>query len=322
MSTLRKKVVVITGAGSGLGREYALAFAMHGASVVVNDYGAAVTAEKLAINPADAVVAEIIALGGTAIANTASVSDWVGAESIIETAVMHFGRLDAVVNNAGNNRPSSLVELSQLDLDSQIDVHLKGTLAVSHFAAQHWNRMGPEADRAIVNTTSAVGLHPTAGGGVYGAAKAGIAAATVSHAQELARLGVKVNALAPCARTRMVKESPSVLAMMPESDEFDRHAPEHNAPLVAYLASSLNRFTGRIFAVEGPDLALYTPFSVEEHWSTQGAWTIEGIAETLESVDVRTNTEAFFPGGVVQHGVPSGRTLKMLTDVADSSIHR
>jgi NAD(P)-dependent dehydrogenase (short-subunit alcohol dehydrogenase family) len=322
MSTLRKKVVVITGAGSGLGREYALAFAAHGASVVVNDYGAAVTAEKLAINPADAVVAEIIALGGTAIANTASVSDWVGAESIIETAVMHFGRLDAVVNNAGNNRPSSLVELSQLDLDSQIDVHLKGTLAVSHFAAQHWNRMGPEADRAIVNTTSAVGLHPTAGGGVYGAAKAGIAAATVSHAQELARLGVKVNALAPCARTRMVKESPSVLAMMPESDEFDRHAPEHNAPLVAYLASSLNRFTGRIFAVEGPDLALYTPFSVEEHWSTHGAWTIEGIAETLESVNVRTNTEAFFPGGVVQHGVPSGRTLKMLADVADSSIHR
>jgi hypothetical protein len=120
----------------------------------------------------------------------------------------------------------------------------------------------------------------------------------------------------------MVKESPSVLAMMPESDEFDRHAPEHNAPLVAYLASSLNRFTGRIFAVEGPDLALYTPFSVEEHWSTQGAWTIEGIAETLESVNVRTNSEAFFPGGVVQHGVPSGRTLKMLTDVADSSIHR
>jgi NAD(P)-dependent dehydrogenase (short-subunit alcohol dehydrogenase family) len=322
MSTLRNKVVVITGAGSGLGREYALAFAKHGASVVVNDYGAAVTAEKLAINPADAVVAEIIALGGTAIANTASVSDWVGAESIIETAVMHFGRLDAVVNNAGNNRPSSLVELSQLDLDSQIDVHLKGTLAVSHFAAQHWNKMGPEADRAIVNTTSAVGLHPTAGGGVYGAAKAGIAAATVSHAQELARLGVKVNALAPCARTRMVKESPSVLAMMPASDEFDRHAPEHSAPLVAYLASSLNRFTGRIFAVEGPDLALYTPFSVEEHWSTQGAWTIEGIAETLESVNVRTNTEAFFPGGVVQHGVPSGRTLKMLTDVADSSIHR
>jgi hypothetical protein len=117
----------------------------------------------------------------------------------------------------------------------------------------------------------------------------------------------------------MVKESPSVLAMMPESSEFDRHAPEHNAPLVAYLASSLNRFTGRIFAVEGPDLAIYTPFSVEEHWSTQGPWTVDGIAQTLQSVNERTETEAFFPGGVVQHGVPSGRTLKMLSDVADSS---
>ena len=319
MGLFTGKVVVVTGAGSGLGREYALAFASYGASVVVNDYGAAVTAEKLATNPADDVVAKITALGGTAVVNTASVSDWLGAESIIETAVTHFGRLDAVINNAVNNRPSSLVELSELDLDSQIDVHLKGTLAVSHFAAQHWNKVGAETNRAIVNTTSAVGLHPTAGGGVYGAAKAGIAAATVSHAQELARLGVKVNALAPCARTRMVKESPSVLAMMPESNEFDRHAPEHNAPLVAYLASSLNRFTGRIFAVEGPDLAIYTPFSVEEHWSTQGAWTVEGIAQTLQSINERTETEAFFPGGVVQHGVPSGRTLKMLSDVADSS---
>jgi len=319
MGLFTGKVVVVTGAGSGLGREYAFAFAAHGASVVVNDYGASVTAEKLATNPADAVVAEITARGGSAVANTASVSDWLGAESIIETAVTHFGRLDAVVNNAGNNRPSSLVELSQLDLDSQIDVHLKGTLAVSHFAAQHWNTVGPAIDRAIVNTTSAVGLHPTAGGGVYGAAKAGIAAATVSHAQELARLGVKVNALAPCARTRMVQESPSVLAMMPQSDEFDRHAPEHNAPLVAYLASSLNRFTGRIFAIEGPDLALYTPFSVEEHWSTEGAWTFDAIAETLQSVDVRSITEAFFPGGVVQHSVPSGRTLKMLNEIADSA---
>lgn len=315
MGAFTGKVVVVTGAGSGLGREYALAFAAQGASVVVNDYGAAVTSEKLAVNPADSVVAEIVALGGTAVANTASVSDWLGAESIIETAVTHFGRLDVVVNNAGNNRPSSLVELSQLDLDMQIDVHLKGTLAVSHFAAEHWNKVGAEESRAIVNTTSAVGLHPTAGGGVYGAAKAGIAAATVSHAQELARLGVKVNALAPCARTRMVKESPSVLAMMPESDEFDRHAPEHNAPLVVYLASSLNRFTGRIFAIEGPDLAIYTPFSVQEHWSTQGAWTIEGIADALQSVKVQANTEAFFPGGVVPHGVPSGRTLKMLNDI-------
>jgi NAD(P)-dependent dehydrogenase (short-subunit alcohol dehydrogenase family) len=284
MGLFMGKVVVVTGAGSGLGREYALAFASNGASVVVNDYGVAVTAEKLATNPADDVVTEITALGGTAVANTASVSDWLGAESIIETAVTHFGRLDAVVNNAGNNRPSSLVELSELDLDSQIDVHLKGTLAVSHFAAQHWNKVGAEANRAIVNTTSAVGLHPTAGGGVYGAAKAGIAAATVSHAQELARLGVKVNALAPCARTRMVKESPSVLAMMPESIEFDRHAPEHNAPLVAYLASAACDFTGETFFVKGGEVTRVRSWERAETVEQNDRWGVSELTAALNAM--------------------------------------
>lgn len=317
MGLLDNKVAVVTGAGSGLGREYAIALAQHGASVVVNDYGANVLGQHAGLQSADEVAQRIVASGGHAVANTASVADWNGAQSIIDDAVTHFGRCDIVVNNAGNNRPSSLVDLSEEDIDSHLDVHLKGTLAVSHFAAAYWNTIGAEPHRAIINTTSAVGLHPAAGGGVYGAAKSAIAALTVSHAQELARLGVRVNALAPAARTRMVKDSPGVLALMPETEGFDRHAPEHVAPLVVYLASSLNRFTGRIFAVEGPDLAIYTPFSVEEHWSTQGAWTIEGISQTLQSVNERTETEAFFPGGVVQHGVPSGRTLKMLSDVAD-----
>jgi hypothetical protein len=110
----------------------------------------------------------------------------------------------------------------------------------------------------------------------------------------------------------MVKESPSVLAMMPESEEFDRHAPEHNAPLVVYLASSLNRFTGRIFAIEGPDLAIYKPFSVEHDWSTHGAWTAEGIAEALQPIEESTATVAFFPGGTAQLHVPLRKTLKTL----------
>lgn len=317
MGVLQGKVAVVTGAGSGLGREYAYALAAEGAHVVVNDFGATVDAQKLAVNPADSVVAEIHARGGVATTNTASVADWSGAESIIETAINQFGRLDIVVNNAGNNRPSSLVDLSELDYDSQMDVHLKGTMAVSHFAAAHWASVAPESGRAIINTTSAVGLHPTAGGGVYGAAKAAIAAATLSHALELAKCGVRVNALAPCGRTRMVKDSPSVLALMPESDDFDRHDPAHNAPLVVYLASSLNKFTGRVFAIEGPDLAMYKPFSVEEHWSTSGAWTPEGIAETLQSVNERTDTLAFFPGGVAHLSVPLGRAVRTLNDVTD-----
>ena len=315
MRLLEGKVAVVTGAGSGLGREYAIAFAQHGASVVVNDFGASVDGERMQSNSADAVVDAIISLGGKAVPNTTSVADWDGASSIIETAIEHFGRLDIVVNNAGNNRPSSLVDLTEQDVDSQISVHLKGTLAVSHFAAAYWNEIGVDAHRAIVNTTSAAGLHPTAGGGVYGATKSAIAALTVSHAQELAQLGVRVNAVAPCARTRMVKESPTVLAMMPKVEGFDRHAPEHVAPLVVYLASSLCRFTGRIFAIEGPDVAIYKSFSVEQDWSTHEAWTPEALAQTFAEINERSDTQAFFPGGVVRQSVPSGRTLKSLLEI-------
>ncbi len=312
MRLLDGKVAVVTGAGSGLGREYAIAFAQHGASIVVNDFGASVDGERMQSNSADQVVDEIISRGGKAVTNTASVADWDGAKSMIDAAIEHFGRLDIVINNAGNNRPSSLVDLTEQDIDSQIGVHLKGTLAVSHFAAAYWNEVGAEAHRVIVNTTSAAGLHPTAGAGVYGATKSALAALTVSHAQELARLGVRVNAVAPCARTRMVNESPTVLAMMPKVEGFDRHAPEHVAPLVVYLASSLCRFTGRVFAIEGPDVAIYRSFSVEQDWTTHEAWTPEALAQTFAEINERSDTQTFFPGGVVRQSVPSGSALKAL----------
>ena len=309
---LHNKVAVVTGAGSGLGREYALALAAHGARVVVNDFGAAVTGEQRSPDTAGQVVSEIVSLGGVAVANIADVSQWGGAESIIDTAITSFGRVDIVINNAGINRPSSLVDLSEHDVDSQLGVHLKGTLAVSHFAAAYWHQAGVQPHRAIVNTTSAVGLHPTAGGGVYGAAKSAIAALTVSHAQELARLGVRVNAVAPCARTRMVKESPAVLALMPDATGFDRHAPEHVAPLMVYLASSLCRFTGRVFAIEGPDVAVYSAVGVAQHWSTNGAWSVDALADVLADADEQSQQQAFFPGGVVVHNTPPGRTLRTL----------
>jgi hypothetical protein len=200
----------------------------------------------------------------------------------------------------------------------QLDTHLKGTLAVSHFAARHWAQLGAAACRAIVNTTSAVGLHPAAGGGVYGAAKAGVIALTVSHAQELAKYGVRVNAVAPCARTRMVEASPSVLALMPKSDGFDRHEAAHVAPMVLYLASASCRFTGRVFAIEGPDMAIYHPQGVEEHWSTDGQWSLTSLTEVFDSHPQRSEIDAFFPGGVVQYAEPSGRTLRDLEHVARS----
>lgn len=312
MSLLSGGVAVVTGAGSGLGREYAIALAARGVRVVVNDVSFSVVGEQTTDQSADDVVADITARGGVAVANHASVADWEGAESIIRDAIRHFGGLDIVINNAGINRPSSLVELSEQDVDAQLSVHLKGTLAVSHFAAAYWNDVGFQPNRAIVNTTSAVGLHPTAGGGVYGAAKSAIAALTVSHAQELAKLGVRVNAIAPCARTRMVIASPNVLALMPEAEGFDRHDPSHVTPLVLYLASEECRFTGRVFAIEGPDVAIYRPFGVEQHWSTQEFWAPESLAQALSAVAEQSTTEAFFPGGVVQHRTPPSRTLRAL----------
>ncbi|MFZ9489075.1 MAG: SDR family NAD(P)-dependent oxidoreductase [Ilumatobacteraceae bacterium] len=312
MGLLSGGVAVVTGAGSGLGREYAIALAARGVRVVVNDVSVSVVGEQTTDQSADDVVADITARGGVAVANHASVADWEGAESIIRDAIRHFGGLDIVINNAGINRPSSLVELSEQDVDAQLSVHLKGTLAVSHFAAAYWNDVGFQPNRAIVNTTSAVGLHPTAGGGVYGAAKSAIAALTVSHAQELAKLGVRVNAIAPCARTRMVIASPNVLALMPEAEGFDRHDPSHVTPLVLYLASEVCRFTGRVFAIEGPDVAIYRPFGVEQHWSTQEFWAPESLAQALSAVAEQSTTEAFFPGGVVQHRTPPSRTLRAL----------
>ncbi|MFM8906118.1 MAG: SDR family NAD(P)-dependent oxidoreductase, partial [Actinomycetota bacterium] len=132
------KVAIVTGAGSGLGREYALALAAHGASVVVNDLGVAVTGDAPTGDSARIVVDEIVSHGGRGVANRNSVAEWGGAESIVDQALSEFGRLDIVVNNAGNNRPSSLVDLSEVDADVQLGTHLKGTLAVSHFAARHW----------------------------------------------------------------------------------------------------------------------------------------------------------------------------------------
>jgi NAD(P)-dependent dehydrogenase (short-subunit alcohol dehydrogenase family) len=232
---------------------------------------------------------------------------------MIDDALAHFGQLDIVVNNAGINRSKRLADLSEEDVDAEIGVHLKGTIALSHFAAAHWTEVGPRAGRAIINTSSSAGLHPAQGAGVYGAAKSGIAALTVSHAQDLSELGVRVNAIVPCARTRMVEASPGVLRMMPESQtDFDRHAPEHVSPLVVYLASSDNRFTGRVFGIEGPDMVLYTPFSADQEWQVDAAWSADEIALQLSEVEQRVSIRAFIPNGVIDQYVPSGRTLKDL----------
>ena len=315
MALLSGKVAIVTGGGRGLGRCHALALAAHGAAVVVNDLSGSVTGgspDQKQGDAADDVVAEIIAMGGRAMANRASVADWAGAESIIADAVAAFGGLEIVVNNAGINRPASLIELTEADYDLETGVHLKGTTAVCHHAAKFWAREGRKEGRAIINTTSPVGVHPMINGGPYCAAKAGIAALTVVAAQELAKLGVRANAIAPAARTRMVMASPTVDELMPRSDGFDRHLPDHVSPLVVYLASPLNRFTGRIFGVEGPDVALYQPWSADWLVTGDDHWDVPALAEALAALPEQAPIRAFYPGGRIDTVIPPNRTLKAL----------
>lgn len=314
MGLLDGKVAVVTGGGNGLGRCHALALTAAGARVVVNDLGGSVSGEGSG-DAADAVADEIRSRGGQAVANRASVADWAGAATIIEQAVATFGGLDIVVNNAGINRPARIADLTEADFDLEIGVHLKGTTAVSHHAARFWAERGPSAGRAIINTTSPVGMHPMPDGGPYCAAKAGIAALTQVLAQELAGLGVCANAIAPAARTRMVMASPDVDRLMPRGTGFDRHAPDHVSPLVVYLASPACRFTGRIFGVEGPDVVLYTPWSAELLFSSANGWQPEALAEALADAPRQAAIKAFYPGGRIDTVSPPNRTLKQLAAV-------
>ena len=315
MALLDGKVAVVTGGGNGLGRCHALALAAAGARVVVNDLGGGVTGAG-AGDAADAVADEIRAAGGQAVANRASVAEWAGAATIIAQAVATFGGLDIVVNNAGINRPASLLDMTEADFDLETGVHVKGTMAVSHHAARFWASRGAATGRAIINTTSPVGMHPMPEGGPYCAAKAGIAALTQVHAQELAALGVRVNAIAPCARTRMVMASPDVDALMPRGAGFDRHAPEHVSPLIVYLASDLCSFTGRIFGVEGPDVAVYRPWSADWLVTNPGGWAPEALAAALADTPVQAPIKAFYPGGRIAAQFPPNRTLKALAAAA------
>lgn len=311
MRLLEGKVAVVTGGGNGLGRCHALALAAAGARMVINDLGGDVTGGGSG-DAAARVAEEIQDRGGQAVANRASVSDWAGAATIIEQAVATFGGLDIVVNNAGINRPARIADLSETDFDLEVGVHLKGTTAVCHHAARFWTDRGPAAGRAIINTSSPVGVHPMPNGGPYCAAKAGIAALTMVLAQELAGLGVRANAIAPAARTRMVMASPSVDQLMPRSTGFDRHLPDHVSPLVVYLASPLCRFTGRIFGVEGPDVALYQPWSADLLVTGDGQWRVEDLAAALAALPEQADVRAFYPGGRIDTVFPPRRTLKTL----------
>jgi NAD(P)-dependent dehydrogenase (short-subunit alcohol dehydrogenase family) len=253
MGLVDGRVVIVTGAGRGIGRAHALAFAAEGARVVVNDIGVGLDGSA-GDSPADEVVAEITAAGGEAVTNSDDIADWAGAQNLIQTAVDRFGGLDVLVNNAGFIRDRMLANTSEEEWDAVVRVHLKGHFAPLRHAAQYWRGLAKEGtavDARIINTSSAAGLQGSVGQGNYSAAKAGIAALTLVAAAELGRYGVTVNAIAPAARTRMT-EAVFAETMAAPDDGFDAMAPENVSPLVVWLGSVASRdVSGKVFEVEG-----------------------------------------------------------------------
>jgi NAD(P)-dependent dehydrogenase (short-subunit alcohol dehydrogenase family) len=251
------RVCVVTGAGRGIGREHALLLAAHGAKVVVNDVGGSIDGEGHNEGPAHDVVAEIVAAGGAAVANGDDISEFAGAERLVNQAIEELGDLHVIINNAGILRDRMLVNMTEAEWDAVIKVHLKGTFGPSHFAARYWrdrSKAGHDVDARIINTSSPSGIYGNVGQANYGAAKAGIAAFTIITAMELGRYGVTVNAIAPAALTRMTENLGMGKA---EGDVRDRLEPRWIAPIVCWLASGESReLTGRVFAGTGLELSV------------------------------------------------------------------
>lgn len=266
------RVVIVTGAGNGLGRAYALGLAAEGARVVVNDLGVGTHGEDgQSVGAAQRVVAEIAAAGGSAVANTDDVADWDAGGRIVKTALDAFGTLHAVVNNAGFVRDRMFVSCTPEEWDAVIRVHLRGHFCTSRHAVDYWRaegKAGRPVDARIINTTSGAGLQGSVGQSAYSAAKGGIATLTLVQAAELGRYGITANALAPNARTRMTGTAFGDV-MQPRAGEFDRYDPANTAPLVAWLCSTDSAgVTGQVFELLGGRLHL-----------SQG-WT-DGVAEEV-----------------------------------------
>lgn len=253
------RVVIVTGAGRGLGRAHALALARAGARVVVNDLGVETDGRGGSAGFAEQVAEEIRAAGGEAVSDGADVADWKQSEALVARAVDRFGRVDAVVNNAGFVRDRMFANCSEEEWDAVVRVHLKGHFCVSRHACGHWRaraKAGDAVDARLVHTTSGAGLQGSVGQSAYSAAKAGIAALTLVQAAELARYGITANAIAPSARTRMTETVFSEMMRKPESG-FDRMAPGNVSPLVVWLVSAESRdVSGRIFEIAGGRISL------------------------------------------------------------------
>jgi NAD(P)-dependent dehydrogenase (short-subunit alcohol dehydrogenase family) len=268
MTLLEGRVAIVTGGGRGLGRAHALALATCGAAVVVNDLGTALDGATTGEVPAEEVVSEILASGGRAVANSDSVSEWDGCATIVETALREFGRLDAVVNNAGVTRDHMITSSTEQDFDTTIAVHLKGSYGMCHHAGRYWRdafKRGEGVSGRIINTTSGAGMFGNVGQTAYAAAKAGIIGLTQTMALEARRYGVTVNAISPVALTRMTE---NIVTDRGRVEGFDPLDPANASGLVAYLASAdAGWLTGQVLRIDGNKVVRM------QEWSPVGEYT-------------------------------------------------
>lgn len=301
MGQLDGKVAIVTGAGRGIGRAEALLLADEGAAVVVNDLGGEATGEGADQRPAQQVADEIIAAGGRAVANFDNIAAWDGGQALISQAVDELGGLDILINNAGILRDKMSFNMTEEEWDSVINVHLKGHFVTSRFAAAYWRQRskdtGGPVEASIVNTASESGLYGNAGQVNYAAAKAGIASMTIVMARELERIGVRVNAIAPVARTRLT-EAVAGDFMNAKEGEFDRFAPENPAAIAVWLASPLAAgITGQVVKVQGGLAQLLKGWRPMTEATSDDVWSLESIEahrdELIGKAD--TNMPPFMP---------------------------
>ncbi|ASU83206.1 short-chain dehydrogenase [Nocardiopsis gilva YIM 90087] len=282
------RVAIITGAGRGLGRAHALEFARQGAKVVVNDLGVERDGTGHSREPAAQVAEEIRDLGGDSVAATGDISTTEGAADLIRTALDTFGRLDVLVNNAGFLRDRMLVNLTEEEWDSVVRVHLTGHFLPLKHAATHWRseaKAGRDVDARVINTSSGAGLLGSVGQSNYAAAKAGSVALTLVAAAELARYGVRVNAIAPAARTRMTEDLFADTMAVPENSTFDRMDPANVSPLVAWLGSSESaKVTGRVFEVDGGRICVMEGYRHGPAIDKGARWHADEIGATIHTL--------------------------------------
>jgi NAD(P)-dependent dehydrogenase (short-subunit alcohol dehydrogenase family) len=316
---LEGKVALVTGGGRGIGRAHAIALAGAGARVVVNDLGATDRGEGANQDVAEQVAAEIRASGGEAIANSHSVASWSSARDVVQSAIETFGDLDILVNNAGISRLGDIDVVTEQDWNSTLAVNLTGSAATMHWAYRHWQDSGARRRRAIINTSSPAGTNPLPHSIAYVASKAAVSAITAGASEAFSRYGVRVNAIAPIARTRLTDAVPFIRELMNRKEgSFDPDAPENISPLVVYLASPECRFTGRTFGIEGGDVYLFDGYNARQRFSNgPNRWTVTALSTALENVDPQDRGFAIAPGAHYPGPHPSNETLIALAEHPD-----